>query len=158
MTHASQSQRALQWEWTLQVVLSFCLSFLMAFFWISFSFLACWAACLASSSSFSFCSRAASSSACRACWRECKLAGEQRDNGISGANCKGWLWGICVCVCSLETAIIFLAWITIHNIFQNLLKSPSLMLRLDHKNIFHSNIGWHLVDIRTKWVGKYQIK
>lgn len=39
----------------------------MAFFWISFSFLACWAACLASSSSFSFSKRAASSSACRAC-------------------------------------------------------------------------------------------
>lgn len=49
------------------MVLSFCLSFLMAFFWISFSFLACWAACLASSSSFSFSKRAASSSACRAC-------------------------------------------------------------------------------------------
>lgn len=104
--------RVLQWEWTLQVVLSFCLSFLMAFFWISFSFLACWAACLASSSSFSFCSRAASSSACRACWRGCKLTGEccQRDDSISGANCKGWLWGIRVCVSSLETSIFFKAW------------------------------------------------
>lgn len=63
----------------------------MAFFWISFSFLACWAACLASSSSFSFSKRAASSSASRACrthpnriWQlevhlcsHCSIAGEQ---------------------------------------------------------------------------------